>query len=448
MSKARLLHYLICGLIISYWFNVTIIETGLFGGVNEFKLYDFLGLPLLVLTFSNYPVRKLFKQDLIYKKLYYFILWCSLTGIFTIIFSVIVQSYDYTGMTVIYLYHFWTFFITGLLILLSDRNKLMVYIQLFIFMAFVQTVIIWLQVGGVIGHLIKYRYFEDMYTGMVGPNRIVPGMMCNLGGALSLFVLLKRELSNRLSFIIKVFALGNVFLWVPTLIMTTSRTSMVFFAIMIIIWITLFARKYVLLLLLLLPLLLIAYSNLGEKARKRIDSTLTYNEAKFKKASQNDPEGIMDYYYEMGNGRYQIMMRTVKFMADNPHMLFLGKGFNNRIYSMNQYGSLTPHNMYLNMLLEGGIVSFILYFGWLYAYLKYFISISRIKEYKIVAGLYMAFIIAMLVSLFGGEHLYVYRAHYAIMGAFLAIMSMGVSSLELLNDNKISQCSEEEYCGE
>ena len=158
MSKAKLLHFLICGLIISYWFNLTILETRIFGGINEFRLYDFLGLPLIFVTYSTYSLKSLFRIDLVYKKLYWFIIWCSITATFTITYSVILQAFTNVGSTIIFLYHFWVFFLAGLLILVAERERKLIYIQIFIFMAFVQTIIIWLQVGGVIGHLIKYYY--------------------------------------------------------------------------------------------------------------------------------------------------------------------------------------------------------------------------------------------------------------------------------------------------
>lgn len=436
MSKDRLLHYLICGLIISYWFNVTIIETGIFGGVNEFKLYDILGLPFLLLTFSNYPLRRLFKQDLISKRLYYFLLWCSLTAIFTIIYSLINQRLEYVGMTTIYLYHFWIFFVSGVIIFNSEREDRIVYVQIFIIMAFMQSVIIWLQVSGVIGHLIKYNYTDEMYTGIVGPNRIVPGLMCNMGGLLSLFVLTWSNLRKSLRFPIKVIAGINILIWLPTLIMTTSRTSMLFFAIMFFVWIVVFARKYILAIFVLIPLMIAVYPKINEGARQRIEDTISYNQGKFIKASSNDPESAMDYYYVMGNGRYQIMNKALKFLGQNPYVLVVGKGFNNRSKSLKQYGALSPHNMYLNMLLEGGILGFMLYFGWLWAILRAFYSFSKLSNNKNAAGLFVSFMIAMFISLFGGEHLYVYRSHYALMGAFLVIISLGLTFLKDIEEQE------------
>jgi hypothetical protein len=65
-----------------------------------------------------------------------------------------------------------------------------------------------------------------------------------------------------------------------------------------------------------------------------------------------------------------------------------------------------------------------LYFGWLVQYLL--IDFKDFSGFSI--GL-KGFVLSMLVTLFFGEHLYIYRPVFALLGLFLAITSIFISIL-------------------
>lgn len=80
--------------------------------------------------------------------------------------------------------------------------------------------------------------------------------------------------------------------------------------------------------------------------------------------------------------------------------------------------------MYLNVIKELGLVGFVLYFGWLINY--FFISFRNHKGYSLaLKGL----VISMLVTLFFGEHLYIYRPLFATLGLFLIVVNALISTL-------------------
>jgi O-antigen ligase len=94
-------------------------------------------------------------------------------------------------------------------------------------------------------------------------------------------------------------------------------------------------------------------------------------------------------------------------------------GFNNRITK-----GFSAHNMYLNVIKELGLVGFVLYFGWLLKYLQ-----ISFKNYSGYALALKGLILSMLVALFFGEHLYIYRPLFAILGLFLIVVNALISSL-------------------
>ena len=84
----------------------------------------------------------------------------------------------------------------------------------------------------------------------------------------------------------------------------------------------------------------------------------------------------------------------------------------------------SAHNMYLQVIKETGLVGFVLYFGWLIMYL--FIKFDDLKEFSwVLKGL----VWSMLVTLFFGEHLYIYRPLFGLLGFFLLVCSILMSSL-------------------
>ena len=128
---------------------------------------------------------------------------------------------------------------------------------------------------------------------------------------------------------------------------------------------------------------------------------------------------VGELYEDLGAGRDKLSVNYLNYLLDNPEIIPFGMGFNNRTTK-----SFSAHNMYLNVIKELGLVGFYFYFGWLINY--FFISFKKRKgEALALKGL----VFSMLVTLFFGEQLYIYRPLFAILGIFLVVVNLLISSL-------------------
>ena len=114
-------------------------------------------------------------------------------------------------------------------------------------------------------------------------------------------------------------------------------------------------------------------------------------------------------YDDLGSGRNVLSMIYLKYLFNNPYIFPFGLGFNNRLAL---YAS--AHNTYLSLINEVGLVGVFLYFRWLGSYL-----FENMKKTRYLGFALKGLILAMLVTLFFGEHLYVYRPLFALVGFFL-----------------------------
>lgn len=409
-------------LIISLWYNITIVEVNLFGSVNEFRLYDFLGIPFFVDIVNKWKLLIQFvRRDYVFKRLFRFVFLCTITAIFTITYSLVVGNLSFIGMTIMYLYHFYIFaFLSVYVKLLFCGRRLWVVIYLFLLMSLLQNLTLLFQFAGILPHLIEYHYTEDMFTGMLGPNRIVPGMMCVMSMGLSLFLITYKN--KKIPLPIKLSSLINLLMSLPNMVMIGSRTSVVFCILLVLIWIILYNQKYLIYVGFILIILFWGYSLFPSQVKERFSYEVLINRELVEEGMENSST-VSDFYQVVGNGRQQILVRTFNFLKNNPWIFICGKGFNNRIDNIRQIGAASPHDMYLNLIMEGGICALVLYLLWLFSYLKVFKVYTKYVSRQTV-GVMVAFVIAMMASLIAGEHLYVYRSHYGILGAFLVIMTI------------------------
>jgi len=135
----------------------------------------------------------------------------------------------------------------------------------------------------------------------------------------------------------------------------------------------------------------------------------------------NDKKDAGELYSKLGSGRDKLTKGNFYYILENPIIIPFGMGFVNRF---NSAPGLSAHNMYLQVIKELGLVGFFLYFGWLVQYLL--IDFKDFSGFSI--GL-KGFVLSMLVTLFFGEHLYIYRPVFALLGLFLAITSIFISIL-------------------
>jgi hypothetical protein len=147
-------------------------------------------------------------------------------------------------------------------------------------------------------------------------------------------------------------------------------------------------------------------------------------EKKIKNPNDIKEANVDDLYEDLGSGRKGLSLMYIDYLLDKPYIIPFGVGFNNRI----MIGS-SAHNMYLSVINELGLIGFFLYFRWLVSYL--FVKMRHFTNMKsTLAGL----VLAMLVTLLFGEHLYVYRPLFGLLGLFLFVTTILLSPYFLLKD--------------
>lgn len=111
--KNKLLLYVVYGVILSYFYNLAVINYSITGD-NEFRLYDVLGG---IILYNYYKYRMLINVVIrkvpFFKILKKFMLWASITMVLTLIFHVINDKILSFLQVVLYMYHFWVFYLAA-----------------------------------------------------------------------------------------------------------------------------------------------------------------------------------------------------------------------------------------------------------------------------------------------------------------------------------------------
>lgn len=120
---------------------------------------------------------------------------------------------------------------------------------------------------------------------------------------------------------------------------------------------------------------------------------------------------VSQLYEDLGSGRKTLSLVYIEYLFSNPYVIPFGLGFNNRLTLFS-----SAHNTYLSLINEVGLVGVFLYFRWLLSYFR--LNMSKTKFLRLSLN---GLILSMLVTLFFGEHLYVYRPLFGLVGFFLFI---------------------------
>jgi hypothetical protein len=137
-----------------------------------------------------------------------------------------------------------------------------------------------------------------------------------------------------------------------------------------------------------------------------------------------DPDDLQEarvdeIYEDLGAGRKGLSLMYLDMLSDNPEVIPFGRGFNNRIENAS-----SAHNIYLSLINEVGLVGCFLYFRWLTSFM--FVRMSNFPQLRMaLKGLALS----MLITLLFGEHLYVYRALFGLVGLFLFVVTVLTSPI-------------------
>ena len=421
-------------MILSYFYNLSVFNYSLLG-TNELRLYDFAGLILFYYYFNNFKYTQHFiHTQPFFRSLYQFLMYCLITLVFTMFFSILSQKFLYFFSGILYLYHFYTFFLTAVYmsILMRNAKNLKTFVTTSLVISSIAFSIVLLQNMGILPFLWNDLYrdtYDAFLSGTFGPNKIVLGMSALMMSILSIALINTRSVT-----INKVYIYINLGLALLTLALSGSRTAYVGLGV----FVFYFAVRR--------PTSLI-YSAAGMAAfllfvlivqPQIIQKTIEVYEKRVEKKISSEEDlrdaNVTRLYEDMGAGRNILLVRYLDLLADEYYFIPLGRGFNNRIDT-----SSSAHNMYLSLIYEVGLVGMVLYFRWLVLYL-----FVRMRRLKVMETALHGLILSMIITLFFGEHLYVYRALFGLVGLFLFVVTVLTSPLFLVEETSKENVSTEE----
>ena len=398
-------------MVLSYFYNLSIVGYSLKGD-NEFRIYDFVGL-FLLFTYFKYKeiVNAYIKAIPFFKHLYVFLMWCNFSIFFTLLFSVFENRILWFVQSVLYLYHFWVFFLTAvfLSIYIQDLKKLKWIVQSLMIIASVAFLIVILQNLGMVPFLWSNAYFESYHgflSGTMGPNKVVVGVSTLM--MLILCIGLVNEKRVKLN-----FALINVTMVISiiTLLMSGSRTAYLGLLAFGLFYFVRNTFKFFIASLL-IGIMFFSIASVKPEIFEKINQTFENRVEKKIRRPTAIKEGRVDELYEdLGAGRKGLSMQYVTYLFENPYIIPFGVGFNNRLLI-----GFSAHNIYLSLINEVGLVGLFLYLRWLLSFLW-----IRMRQFSQLEIALKGLVFAMIVTLFFGEHLYVYRPLFGLVGLFLVV---------------------------
>jgi len=403
----------VLAMIVSYFYNLPVVGYNIQGD-NELRLYDLVGLLLLFIIYNNKTLIFYYIRTKSYLKTFNtFMMWCGFTLIFTALFSVFKGRPLWFIKSVLYYYHLVIFFYTGVLVAmyLRDRSKYKRLASIVLLLSIAEAVLVFLQHYGFVPFLWNSVY-EEAYggflSGALGPNKICLGMTMFISLVYAIGLFFQKELKVN-----KILIIASLVSSLAVIGISGSRTTylaLLIFGCYIFIMKT---RKFLALSVLLSLIIVIAFFfnlELIETIRATIEGRVI-NKVSTPDAFKAENIDVAQLYQDLGAGRDKIVIMYLKYIANNPYVIPIGIGVNNRLLV-----SSSAHNIYLSLINEVGLVGLFFYLKWLTSYL--YLKFGKASSLKLVLN---GMVIAMLVTLYFGEHLYLYRSVFTILGYFILI---------------------------
>lgn len=416
----RALKYILFGMILSYFYNLPVLKYSIKGD-NEFRLYDVLGFVLLYFYYKYYAVVDVVIMNVPFlKMLRRFMYWACITMVVTFLFYVINDALTSFLQVILYMYHFWIFYIAAVFfyIFCLDKSMQKTGIYLIIILSIASCIIVTLQNLGIINFLWNDAYKEDydgFLSGTLGPNKIVLGMTSLFVFNLCLGIILEKHIK-----INKLLLYSCIILNLYIIFISGSRTTYLALGIILLYFAFRSPARFVVVSSF-FSVLLVALLTFNPALNQSLEETL--DKRVFGKTSffEDDEAEVGDLYTDLGSGRDRLTISNAIYILEHPQIIPFGAGFMNRF---DKAPGLSAHNMYLQVIKETGLVGFFLYFGWLVSYL-----FIKFDKYSGISLALQGLVWAMLVTLFFGEHLYIYRPLFGLLGLFLMVTVIFVSAL-------------------
>ncbi len=427
LTKSKLVILTVYAMFLSFFYNLPVVTYSAVGN-NELRLYDLAGLVLVYLYFANYNlVNAIINFRSSFKYLYNFLLWCNFTILFTIGYSIYANKFFWAFQSLLYLFHFWAFFLgtVFLVIVIQDSKQLTRLVTLSLVCACITFFIVILQNFELVPFLWNESYYNNylgFLSGTLGPNKIVLGMTTLFVFAFAVGLLNDKRV--KINVVILILAIG---LSVIVLIMSGSRTSYVGLAVFAIYFSVRETKSFIFSgIALFIVIIGVSYLN-PDVLTKATDVYEGRVVNKIKEPNEIQEGNVDGLYEDLGAGRETILFKYLDLLTDELIFVPFGKGFNNRIDTLS-----SAHNIYLSLIYEVGIVGMVLYCRWLWSLMT--IKMNHFPQLRMaLKGLTLA----MIVTLFFGEHLYIYRPVFGLLGLFLFVTTLLSSPIFIMpNENK------------
>lgn len=423
-----IMFWALMAMILSYFYNLSVFNYSAVGN-NELRLYDFAGVVLMFYYLYNFAYTYYFiRTQPFLRSLHLFLVYCIFTLIFTLFFSILNAKYLYFFSAVLYLYHFYIFFLTAvyLSILMRNPKHLKVFVTVSLLASSLAFLVVILQNLGVVPFLWNDTYrqnYGSFMSGTLGPNKIVVGMSALMMSILSIALINTKSVT-----INKVFIYFSLGLSLLALAISGSRTAYVGFGVFVIYFAIRQPVSIIYSAIAMFAFVLTVSIVQPQVLQKTIEIYENRVQKKIKNENDLKEANVSQLYEDLGAGRNMILIQYINLLADEYYFIPFGKGFNNRIETAS-----SAHNMYLSLIYEVGLVGMILYFRWLVLYL-----FVKMKRLKVMETALHGLIISMAVTLFFGEHLYIYRPLFALLGLFLFVVTILTSPIFLVGNEKNS----------
>ncbi|MBV1923516.1 MAG: O-antigen ligase family protein [Flavobacteriaceae bacterium] len=301
-------------------------------------------------------------------------------------------------------------------------KKLATYILVLIT---IESLIVILQNMGVIPFLFSRVYeigYNGFLSGTFGPNKIVLGMTMLISFSFVIGLLYESKLK-----ISKILLFVALFGSIISIMLSGSRTTYVGLIIFLLYFIISKTGKF-LNLVILGSVMFVLLMIINPVVFERINDTIN-NRIVDRIESHEDIQSVDDMtgvYEDLGSGRSDLHLMYVNHLLKRPYIIPFGIGFNNRLL----IGS-SAHNMYLSLINEVGIFGLILFLRWMFSFL-----IIKKRKLPYLQLALNGIVLSMFVTLYFGEHLYVYRPLFGILGYFMIICVLLLVPLRKTIDEK------------
>ncbi len=382
-------------------------------GDNELRLYDFLGIYIFYKYFKYFKtINHELSKVLFFRRFRYFAIYCTVSIIFTFIFSIALGRILWTLQSLLYIYHLWVFFLGSVFLYyhLKDSQRYNRFIGFFMLLLILEAFLVILQnleIAPFLWNDIYREAYLGFLSGTLGPNKIVLGMTMFMGIVLAIGILFQK-LSPRVT-VLAYLALVTASIVV---LLSGSRTSYVAILIFLFYFFIKQTKRFVSFAVfgvVLFFVLLLLFPNVIGKVDETVQGRVVD-----KIENPDDLQGITafnDLYVDLGSGRDQLHLRYISYLVERPYIIPLGIGFNNRLII-----GFSAHNIYLSLINEVGLFGLILYLRWLISYLL--IAKRKLPYLQMALN---GLVLAMMVTLYFGEHLYVYRPLFGLLGLFMMV---------------------------